>query len=107
MVIHDALLVAVHWHPPSTMTLMPPDPPGASNVTAPGSIVAVQLEGACETLCTTPPIATVVERALPVEFADTAYVTLPSPLPLDPVVMVSQESFAVAVQAHAPLVDTA
>jgi hypothetical protein len=98
-VSQEALLVAVHAQPPPVATSMFPVPPLDGISVVSGEIEYEQLAGPCWfTLNVCPAIVTVPERAAVV--GATVSLTVPSPEPLDPDVIVTQLTLLVAVHAH-------
>jgi hypothetical protein len=101
IVIHAALLVAVHAHPVAAVTLtVPPVTPAAGGLADAAPIVGAQGAPAWVTVNATPPTVIVAERAVVVGFAVTVYVTEPLPLPVAPALMVIHDALSVAVHAH-------
>jgi hypothetical protein len=101
IVIHAALLVAVHAQPVAAVTLtVPPVIPAAGTLAEAAAIVGAQGAPACVTVNALPPMVIVAERAVVVGFAVTLYETDPFPLPVAPALMVIQAALSVAVHAH-------
>ena len=99
-VSQEALLVAVHEHPPAVATSMLPVPPLDGTSVLVGVIEKEQPPPlpCWFTVKVCPPIVTVDERAALV--GATVSLTVPSPEPLDPEVTVIQLALLVAVQAQ-------
>lgn len=98
MVIHAALLVAVHAQPLVVVTATgPPVPPAPPIDTLVGCTENAHATAACDTVNVWPAIVSVPIRAGPV-FAATLKVTLPLPVPVAPDVMVIQDALLAAVQ---------
>jgi uncharacterized membrane protein len=98
MVIQASLLVAVQAQPAAAVTLVEPAPPAAAMVWLAGLMENVQPDP-CETEKVCPATVIVPVRAGPV-LAAAEKLTVPSPLPLAPAVMVIQASLLVAVQVQ-------
>jgi hypothetical protein len=92
-------LETVHEHPACVVTVNVPLPPAAARLSEPGLTVNVQ-GAACVTVNVCPAIVSVVERDALVVFAAIVKPTLPLPLPLAPLVMVTHEAPLVAFQAQ-------
>jgi hypothetical protein len=90
-------LVEVHGHPGSVVTPKLPLPPPCPTLALDGLIEYEQMKASWLTVNVLPPIVSVPERAEP-ELAATEYPTVPLPLPLAPLVTVSQAALLVAVQ---------
>jgi hypothetical protein len=93
-------LVAVHEHPAGPVTMIVPLPPVAVGVRAMGVTVKVHGAPPWFTVNVWPAIVSVVDLALDDVFAAAVNATDPFPLPLLPLVIVTQESVLVAVQLH-------
>jgi hypothetical protein len=105
MVSHAALLAAVHAHPLAALTAIDvPAPPPAAAVCDVG-LMLYEHDCDCVTVNVCPATVSVPVRCAPV-FADALYATVPPPLPLAPLVIVSQGALLDAVQAQPPAVVT-
>lgn len=100
IVIHDALLVAVHVHPLPLVTVNDPVAPPETTLVETGESEYVQDAAACVIVNVWPPAVTVPVRAAVVAFAATLKPTVPLPEPLAPLVIVIHDALLVAVQAH-------
>jgi hypothetical protein len=99
-VIHETLLTAVHAQPVGAATLTEPVPPAAVIVAEVGVMVSVQGAAASVTVKVAPAMVKVPVRAVPAGLAAALKPTDPLPLPVAPLVMVTQLSLLAAVQAH-------
>jgi len=124
IVIHDALLTAVHAHvPPAVTVIAVPAPPASAIDSLAGAIVLVQLgavggagagaggSGGCDAsccviVCVRSAMVTVPVRAAP-GLAAMRNATEPLPLPCAPDVIVIHEALLVAVHVQPFNVDTA
>jgi hypothetical protein len=109
MVIHEALLAAVHPHPLLVETATGPPPPPDAGAEWPVGLIEYEhgvTAAAWLTVNVSPAIVSVPDRAPPVLGA-TLNSTPPLPLPLAPDVMLIQGAWLAAVHAHPLLVDTA
>jgi hypothetical protein len=97
-VIQDAELDTVHAHPAPVVTAIVPVPPEALSVSEAGLTENVQAVPDCVTVNVCPAIVRVAEREAVVVFAATVKPTLPGPLPVAPLVMVTHEAPLVAFQ---------
>src|SRR5829696_1241941 len=98
MVIHDALLAAVHAQPDPAVTATVPSPPDAGTDRVSGVIAKVQ-PCPCRTVTFWPPMVIVPDRDAPVVDA-AENVTAPGPLPLAPDAMVIHEALLEALHAQ-------
>jgi hypothetical protein len=89
-VIHDALLTPVQVHPDVVVTVDVPVPPPSSTDWLDGEIEKAHAAPACVTANVWPAIETVPVRDCVVLLAVTLTPTVPLPLPLAPLVTVSQ-----------------
>ena len=96
MVIHEALLVAVHAQPLPPVTATLPDPPDAPTLALPGAIENEQ-PLSWLTMKALPPIVSVPDRGPP-SVAAAVNCTVPLPLPLLPAVIVNHDAPLLAVQ---------
>jgi hypothetical protein len=101
MVIHEALLAAVHAQPAAAVTLTVPVAAAAVvSVLDVGEIVGEQVTPDCVTVNVAPPTVRVpVRLALP-ELAATVNDTVPVPVPADPAVTVIHVASLTAVHAQ-------
>ena len=91
MVSHEvALLTAVHEHPVGALRVMAPPPPAAVIDWLVGVSANVQVAAACETVKVCEAIVSVPVRVEAFGLAATLKPTVPSPLPLAPLVTVIQ-----------------
>jgi hypothetical protein len=104
MVIHVALLAAVHAQPVAVVTLTEPDPPLAGTLCEVGLRVNEQPE-LCVTVNVWPAMVNVPVRCGPV-LAATENCVEPLPVPLAPVVIVIQVALLAPVQAQSLAVVT-
>jgi hypothetical protein len=91
-VIHGALLVAFHAHTDGDVTVTDPVPPVSVNDLFMAESVKVQAAGgggSCVTVTACPATASEPTRAAGSVFAAAVYWTVPLPVPLAPVVIVS------------------
>ena len=99
-VIHDALLVAVHPHPPDAVTVTEVlVEPAAAVENVVGLTVGEHDAAAWDTVTVCPATVSVPLRAAPV-FAAALKPTEPSPVPLAPAVMDSHVALLTAVQTQ-------
>jgi hypothetical protein len=120
IVIHDALLTAVHAHvPPAVTVIAVPAPPASAIDSLAGAIVLVQLGGgggaggigvcdvsSCVMVCVRSAMVTVPVRDAPV-LAAMRKATEPLPLPCAPDVIVIHDALLVAVHVQPFDADTA
>ena len=97
-VIHDTGLDALHVQPPWVVTVMVPVSVEPAAVNDVGDTVYEQLAPACETVKDLPAMVSVTERAVVDVLAATVKPTLPVPLPVAPLVIVTQLCGLDAVQ---------
>lgn len=100
IVIHAALLVAVHAHPAPAVTVTAPVPVVAATLADAGAIVGVQGTPFCVTVNVDPAIVSVPVRLVVPALAATAKVTVPAPTPAAPVLTVIQEALLTAVHVQ-------
>ncbi len=100
MLSHAALLAAVHEHPAALVTAVVEAPPAEVSVREVGETPKVQLTPFCVTVTVCPATVSVPVRSAVDVFAVALKVTVPFPLPLAPLLMVSQAALLAAVQAH-------
>jgi hypothetical protein len=106
IVIHVALLVAVHAQPPAVETATGvPAPPAIGKDWLLG-LMEVEQFADCVTVNVCPAMVSVPVRAAPV-LAAMAKLTVPLPVPLAPDVIVIHAALLAAVQAHPVVVETA
>jgi hypothetical protein len=99
-VIQLALLVAVHPHPDVVVTVTVPVPPVPANAWFDGEMLNAQPARACVTVKLRPPMVRVAVRLDALLFTPTLKVTVPLPVPLDPLDTINQFALLVAVQAQ-------
>jgi hypothetical protein len=105
IVIHDALLVAVHAHPDVVVMETVAVPPPATKPSDVGVTVARQLPSwVIVTVC--PATVSVPVRGAPLMFAEMAYVTVPLPEPFAPIVTAIQDALLEAVHVQPVVVVT-
>ena len=101
IVIHAALLVAVHAQPVAALTVLLPVPPAAVNAWPVGAIDGEQDAAAWVTVNVAPAMVSVPVRIEAAVFSATLNVTVPFPDPLFPLVTVIQGALLAAVQLQA------
>ena len=106
MVIHSALLLAVHAQFRPAVTVLIPVPPPPPNVWLVGDTLYEQLAPACVTVNVAPAMVSVPLRPIVEVLAATLNPTLPDPDPLAPLVTVIHGALLVALHAQPPNVDT-
>ncbi len=106
MVTHETALEAVHGQTEGRVTVTEPGPPLAFTDVETGASVAVQTTPACVTVNAWPPTVTVPVRLDRLVFAAIEYPTVPSPVPLEPDVMLIHDADAVALHEHPVSVST-
>lgn len=99
-VIQLAPSVADHAHPACVVTAIVPVPPAESSVMVRGLTVNVHAAAASSTVNVLPAIVRVAVLADVAVLAAAVYDTLPLPLPLAPLPIVTHEAPLVAVQPH-------
>jgi hypothetical protein len=99
-VSHAALLLVLHAHPVTAVTVTVPVPAVAATLAEVPEIVGAHGAPACVTVKVLPPIVTVPVRDVRAVFAPTSNVTEPFPFPLAPEVTVIHAALLVAVQAQ-------
>jgi hypothetical protein len=104
IVSHEvALLTAVHAQPPAAVTAVEPVAPPNAMEALVGAIAYVQVAAACVTVNVCPPTVNVPLRCDAFGLAVALKLTAPLPLPLAPLVIVSQDvSLLTAVHAQPP-----
>jgi hypothetical protein len=107
IVIHGALVVALHAQPVNVVKVTVPAPPPSVNDCVAGLAVYVQVPPAWVIVNGSPPIVSVAVRGLVVPLAATEYPTVPLPLPLAPLVIVTHGADEAAVHAQPPSAATA
>ena len=100
MVIHGALLLAVHAQPAPALTVLLPVPPWLLNVWLVGDVEYEQAAPACVTLNVVPAIVSVPLRLVIAVFAATVKLVLPGPDPEAPLVTVIHDALLLAVHAQ-------
>jgi hypothetical protein len=100
IVIHDALLLAVHAQPAPAVTVVFPVPPALANVCVEGTAAYEQAAPAWVTVNVAPAIVSVPVRLVVKVFAATANPALPGPDADAPLVTVIHDALLVALQAH-------
>ena len=106
-VIHAKALVAVHEQPPPVVTAIDPFPPAAATDCEVGEIEDVQPAGSWVTVNVCPAIVAVAMRCDVVVLGAALKVTVALPLPLAPLVRVSQAVLLTAVHVQPATVVTA
>lgn len=104
--IHDVLVDDVHVQPVCVVTVTVPAPPGAVGVTESGLTTKVQAAGSV-TVKFLPAIVSVAERVDALVFAAALNLTVPLPVPLDPLTTVAHPAPLVAVHPQPAVVVTA
>jgi hypothetical protein len=95
------LLTPVHAHPPGAVTAVDPVAPPATTDWLEGEIEYEHPTPGCVTVTVWLAIVSVPLRCVPLGFAVALNATVPAPLPLAPLVTVSQEVLLLTpVQAH-------
>jgi hypothetical protein len=107
IVIHAKALVAAHEQPAPVVTAIDPFAPAAATDCEVGEIEDVQPVGSCVTVNVRPAIVAVAVRCDVVVFGAALKVTVPLPVPLAPLVRVSQAVLLTAVHVHPAVVVTA
>jgi hypothetical protein len=105
-VIHDAPVVTVQAQVDDVVTAMVPVAPPGGAVTVNGETVNVQDAAASVTVKLLPAIVSVALLVAVVVFNAAVNLTLPEPLPVAPLVIVTHEAPLVAVQLHPAVVVT-
>lgn len=100
MVIHGALLLAVHAQPAPALTVLLPVPPWLLNVWLVGDVEYEQAAPACVTLNVVPAIVSVPLRLVVDVFAATEKPALPAPEPVAPLVTVIQVALLVVLHVQ-------
>jgi hypothetical protein len=98
-VSHGVDVVAVQAQPGGAVTVTAGTPPAAAAIETLNGLTTYEQPAACVTVTVCPLTETVPVRVLAV-LAATLKLTVPSPLPLAPALIVSQEAWLVVVQAH-------
>jgi hypothetical protein len=108
IVSHEALLAAVHAHGPAAPTVTAPVPPSFVKDVRSGVTAYSQLTLAASwlTVSVRPAIVSVPERAALAVLGETVRPTLPVPVPLAPLAIVTQPTLDAAVHVHEPPVLT-
>jgi hypothetical protein len=110
MLIHEALLVAVHVQPLVVETVTGPPAPAVAATDSLAGVIEyaheVDVAAAWLTVNVSPAMVSVPVRAAPV-FAVTLKLTAPLPLPLAPDVTLIHDALVVVVHAHPLAVETA
>jgi hypothetical protein len=106
MVIHDAPLEAVHGHAAGSVRDTVPEVPVEPTDALTGARVAEQTTAAWLTVNVWPPMVIVPVRAVRFGFAPMLNATVPSPDPLPPEVIVSQDAEEDAVHEQPASVST-
>ena len=99
-----ALLTAVQAHPSAAVTLVNPDPRPEPTVVLVGEIETAQPTPAWLTVKLCPPIVSEPPRDVGFGFAAALNATVPGPLPLAPLVTVSQEVSLLSPSTRSPSV---
>ena len=105
-VIHEALVEEVHAHPDCVVTVMVPVPPPGGAVTRSGVTENEQAALGSVTTKLRPPMVSVALRGELVVLAAALKPTVPGPLPLAPLVIVTHDAPLVAVQLQPVVVPT-
>ena len=100
MLIHAALLAAVHAQPAPAVTVLLPVPAAAVNVWLLGEIEYAQAP-ACVTLNVVPAIVSVPDRLVVAVLVATLNAVVPGPVPPAPAVMLIHAALLAAVHAQA------
>jgi len=100
MLIHAALLAAVHAHPAEEVTPTLPEPPAPEKELSEGEMLYVQDRPACVRVKVFPAMVSIPVRELAPVFCAAEYVTVPLPVMLPDDVMVIQPALLAAVHAH-------
>jgi hypothetical protein len=95
-----------HAHPDGPVTVIVPPPPIAASVMVSGLTVNVHAAAASVTVNVQPAIVIVADLAAVVGLAAAVYPTLPVPVPLAPVEIVTHDAPLVAIQLHPAVVVT-
>lgn len=100
IVIHAALLVAVHAQPVATATVLLPVPPEAATDWPVGVMDGEHVAAACVTVNVAPAIVSVPVRGDAIVLAATLNPTVPLPEPVAPLVTVIHAALLAAVHAQ-------
>ena len=96
------LLTAVQLQPPGAVTPVVEDPADEVSVAVVGDTPKLHVVPSCVTVTVWPATVRVPVRSVDDGLAVALNVTVPSPLPLAPPLMVSQAALLVAAQVHPP-----